>query len=223
MFSYNFSVEGHLSSQSNSVQDAWRFRATGAYRWYDEKNHWGFILNSSLKDESDRDLNFHRVSAELMLVPVWRQMAIGGYHPTYDSLNAAGNHLLFDGKRPIAGHPVQFRWQPYFGADLGGIVSGSESTLGMGVADESWLTQRTTVELKLNFLEEYSGIKDVLLYADNSLHYAIRSQETFNHFEAGLNFKLSENVGFGIVYKNGEEAPSFVKEETIQGAFTIIF
>lgn len=218
--SFNFSIEGHLTSENSNAQDAWTFRASKSFiRHYGKSEDRllnGYHFDMSIKNEADRDFNFHRLSAEFLLSPTWTDIGMGSFSPSHNDVYL-GEHP------PLAEHPIQFRWRPYFGADLGGVISGSESAAGSGVADESWLIYRTTAEVALNFLEQPLGIEEVILHADYNYRYAIDSEKSFNHFEVGLDFMFTENVGFGLTYKNGERAPSFVDEEIFQGSLTLKF
>jgi hypothetical protein len=97
-------------------------------------------------------------------------------------------------------HPVQFRWRPYLGLDWG------HTTLP-GNSDE-----RESMVLRI-----------VPRVDDTFYALPLEEQSTHNYFVSGFEFDISENIGVGLTYKNGEPSPRFTRIETLGGVLSIRF
>lgn len=213
-----FSAQGKLSTADSTTTDALRFRFENHFHLYGftppgspdqpvgpKPFFDGLIAILSAKEESDRDFDVSRLSAELWL--------------TFNKFNW---HVgSFSEKESKDLPPVSWRWRPYIGLDAGGYLKGSPQ---LEDADSALrLMARGTLDVYLNFLKDWLQIKDVILYADNTYTYLTETEASMNYLKTGVNFQFNEFVGFGIEYKWGQDAPRFLDEEKLEAAFTLKF
>lgn len=202
---FQTSVEGKLTSDDSESEDAWRFRA-GAVIDRQLKpgtlNLMYLALNG--KFEGDQDFDTKKMSFEALFTPTLPKLAIGVSTP----LDTAS--------------PFQFRWRPFLGLSAG-------RTIRSGTSEETKdsifrLTPRVTAKLKLNFLNEKLKLNEVYLWLDNTFNYLpLESKTKRNFFTSGLEFEVTDNLGFGVTYKNGESAPKFIRINTLGATISIRF
>jgi hypothetical protein len=202
------SVQGKLTSASDTEHDAWRFRGTlnGRYTFNPTAtnidNIVGVRWSLSAKDEASRDFDFNRVGAEGSLTPTIPALAMG----------------VFKGGKDT----VEFRWRPFFGFDAGATTVNREMPI-TGSDDSLWLTARATAKLKLNFIARAMNMNEVSLYADDKLVYLGEARASHNYLKTGVNFMFNDSVGFSLDYSVGQDSPKFTNEKSFAGAFTIGF
>jgi hypothetical protein len=210
------SLEGHLASDRSASEDVWRFGANAVIftsfnrSSLDENGRLRFGklkgLSSYLggKFEADRDFNTKKVYFEALETPTFVSVYMGKYSGSPDS-------------------PIQFRWRPYFGFNVG-------HTMKRGAAElpEDTILRfvpRVRADIKLNFISRPLGFKRTLLFADNTFYYLPLESgpRTPNFLMSGLEFDLSSDIGLAFTYKNGKSAPNFERVHTFGAAFTIRF
>ncbi|HYP53194.1 MAG TPA: hypothetical protein VEQ42_06615, partial [Pyrinomonadaceae bacterium] len=202
--SFQTSVEGRLTSDESQAEDAWRFRAllnlnprVGSFK----------VLHFDLggKLETDQDFETRKLSGEFTFTPTLRSLRIGIPTP------------------PEPSSPVQFRWRPYFGLDVGRTFRRGESN----ETEETIfrLRPRLRARTRLNFLRIPLNFNDVYVYVDDTFYYLPleKTKKRYNFFESGLQFEVTGNFGFGLTFQNGESAPQFRRVRTLGGVLTIRF
>jgi hypothetical protein len=202
---FQASVEGNLTSDTSASEDAWRFRA-GAVIDRNLKPGSLNLLYLSLggKFEGDQKFDVKKMSFEALLTPTFPRLAIGVSKP-------------LDSARPF-----QFRWRPFIGLDLGRTIRKGSS----GETKDSVLrlTPRVTTKLKLNFLNRALKLSDVYLWTDETFYYLpLEAKKRRNFFTSGLEFDVTDNLGLGVTYKNGESAPKFNRVNTLGATISIRF
>lgn len=211
--SIELSAQGKLRT-GDSARDAWVFRGNAEFwnspEWLD-----GLYTTLGVKDESDFNFNFNRLSAELVLTPSLWKLAIGQFRPIAERDPQSGNQSEDRAKLP----PIQFRWRPYFGADVGTWLSDSpnaeDDTSARGFV-------RVTADIRLNWLAAQLSLKDATLFADETF-LITSSAGTHSYLKTGLNLMFNENIGFSLTYHLGEDAPNFSKENALTGALAVQF
>ncbi len=203
--SLHTSVEGKLTSDESQSEDAWRFRVgTIIDRQLKARTLNLLYLSLAGKFEGDQDFDVKKMSFEAFLTPTFPDLLIGVSTP----LDTAS--------------PFQFQWRPFLGVDVG-------RTIRRGSSDEIKntvfrLTPRVTAKLKLNFLNEMLKLNEVYLWVDNTFYYRpLEFKTKRNFFTSGLEFEVTNNLSFGLTYKNGESAPRFNRVNTLGGTFSIRF
>jgi hypothetical protein len=59
-----------------------------------------------------------------------------------------------------------------------------------------------------NAIARALNIAQVFLYVDDTFYaLPLEEQSTHNYFVSGFEFDISENIGVGLTYKNGEPSP----------------
>ena len=127
---------------------------------------------------------------------------------------------LFIGGGPSIGWVVP-QWRPYIGIDAGGY-SGS-STLPADANVSLWLFARFTGKLTFHKLATALGFDNLYLYADDNLRYLSETSHLFNYLKAGINLGFTKDVGFGLEYSYGNDAPKFLKEQMLNASLTLKF
>ena len=199
------SVEGKLTSDESESEEAWRFRAGAVI----DRDLGGTGLNFMYlslggKFEGDQDFDVKKMSFEALFTPTFGRALIGVSKP----IDTAS--------------PLQFRWRPFFGVDLGRTIERGDS----GEVEKSVvrLTPRVTAKLKLNFLNEALKLNEVYLWMDETFYYLpLEAKSRRNFFTSGLEFEVTNNLGFGFTYKNGESAPKFKRLNTFGATLSIRF
>jgi hypothetical protein len=217
------SVEGKLDGTSSSTTDALKFRLentfftvnTGPDRFAD-----GVVATLSFLEESDRDFNVSRMSAELWLTLNKFDWFIGQYsgvaHP--GDVPAGGKGVAaVDSKAPW----IQVRWRPFIGVDAGGTVRGQE-LLGDAGSNVRFMA-RGAVDVELNFLSQLLGLKSVNLNFDDTAYFLTDPSKADNYIKTGINFQFNDNAGIGVQYKVGNDAPKFLHEKELDVALTLKF
>jgi hypothetical protein len=202
---FQTSVEGNLTSDESESEDAVRFRAGAVI----DRDLGGSGLNFMYlslggKFEGDQDFDVKKMSFEALFTPTVGRAFIGVSKP----IDTAS--------------PFQFRWRPFFGLDLGRTIKkGSSSETENNIVR---LRPRVTAKLKLNFLNEVLKLNEVYVWMDNTFYYLpLESKKKRNYFTSGLEFEVTDNLGLGITYKNGESAPKFKRINTIGATLSIRF
>jgi len=202
---FQTSVEGKLTSDESESEDAWRFRAGAVIdRQLKPGTHNLIYLALNGKFEGDQDFDIKKMSFEALFTPTLPDLAIGVSTP----LDTAS--------------PVQFRWRPFLGMSAGRTIRrGSSEEIKNNIFR---LTPRVTAKLKLNFLNEHLKLNEVYLWMDNTFYYLpLESKTKRNFFSSGLEFEVTDNLGFGLTYKNGESAPKFNRINTLGATVSIRF
>jgi hypothetical protein len=198
------SAQGKITSADNTATDAWRFRfESDSYLRLDRSPDGllrGLLINLAAKDESNRDFQMNRISAEIWVTPIASGVYIGRF----------------------SGRPedwIQFRWRPYIGIDAGRTDSGP------GAMDDSnvWLMARGKVELALNFLRNALHVKDVVLSAEDRLVYLSEVSTSHNYLKANLSLLLTKSIGFSLDYSIGKDSPAFQSERILTGGLSVKF
>ena len=199
------SVEAKLTSDVSAVtNDALRFRLSGTF----DTSSVGGLFDStyttfSFKSESDQKFDFTRLSAEIWFTPTKTDFALGRYQP-----------------QPASDYPIQFRWRPYLGVDLGGTVSSPRPVQEMS---DQRLIFRTTGSILFPSLAKSLRFYEISLFADNYVYYLIEDGSGHDYVTAGASFLFNENIGFKLTLKLGQDAPQFKYEETLGGALSVKF
>jgi hypothetical protein len=199
------SVEGKLTSDESESEDAWRFRAGAVIDRNLKPGSLNLIyLSLSGKFEGDQDFDVKKMSFEALFTPTLPDLLIGVSKP----LDTAS--------------PFQFRWRPFLSVDAGRTIrKGSSSEVKENIFR---LVPRTTAKLKLNFLNEMLKLNEVYLWMDETFYYLpLESKKRRNFFTSGLEFEVTDNLGFGVTYKNGESAPKFNRVNTLGATISIRF
>jgi hypothetical protein len=207
------SWEGHLASDESESPDAWRYRvaAVMSHSFLDVKNlqKQPFIdlvrLASAFRYETSQDLTIKKVMWENVFTVTSRKLGAGVALPSARTT-----------------HPVQFRWRPYLGLDWGHttLPGNSEELESMVLR----IVPRIRAQLRFNAIAQALNITQVVLYVDDTFYaLPLEEQSTHNYFVSGFEFDISENIGVGLTYKNGEPAPRFARIETIGGVLSIRF
>jgi hypothetical protein len=202
---FQTSVEGKLTSDKSQSEDAWRFRA-GAVIDHQLKRRTLNLIYLSLggKLEGDQRFDVKKFSFEALFTPTFPKLSVGVSKP----LDTAS--------------PFQFRWRPFLGFDIGRTVKKGASKETQNTVFR--LTPRVTAKLKLNFLNEVLKLNEVYLWMDNTFYYLpLESKTKRNFFTSGLEFDVTDNLGFGLTYKNGESAPKFNRVNTLGATISIRF
>lgn len=211
--SLELSAQGKLHT-GDEAKDAWIFRISGE-NISQPLGLDGLHTTFSLKEESDRNFDYNRVAGEISLTPTLKRAAIGQYRPIADRDPKTGMVSEDLSQRPA----FQFRWRPYVGGDfgtwLGGVPTEENETSARAFA-------RVTADIRLNWLAAVCNLEDAALFVDET---ACFTDGVGNHsyLKTGLNLMFSENVGFGLTFKVGEDAPVFAKERLLTGALTVKF
>ena len=202
---FQTSVEGKLTSDESESEDAWRFRVGAVIDHQLKPSTLNFIyLSLNGKFESSQDFTVKKMSFEAMFTPTLPDLLIGVSKPQ----NTAS--------------PVQFRWRPYLSVTAG-------RTLKVGTSQETKdtvfrLSPRVTGKLKLNFLNEILKLNEVYLWFDDTFYYLPLELKTRrNIFTSGFELQITDNLGFGLTYKNGESAPTFKRVNTLGGTVSVRF
>ncbi len=202
---FELSAEGHLSSETDDRQDAWIFRG-GVIRervMSTEGSLRGFYTSLAIKDETDQDFDTHRLSGEFLFTPTYEALAIGRYRP-----------FLF-----LPESWMIWRWRPYVIADAGSVINGDGGIQDTNVR----LDFRTAVDVELPGIASFLGFSNVILTADNHIHYLPEENETYHYLNASANLMFSENIGLNFNYENGKHLPNFLRRETFSGGLSIKF
>lgn len=198
------SIEGKLTSDESESEDAWRFRAGAIVDHLRPATRNLIYLSLAGKLEGDQDFDVKKLSLEALFTPTLPDYLIGVSTP----IDTAS--------------PFQFRWRPYLGIDAGGTIRRGPSKEAENTIFR--LTPRVTARLKLNFLNEILNLNQVYLWMDDTFYYLpLESKTERNFFTSGLEFEVTDNLGFGITYKNGESAPKFNRIKTLGGNISIRF
>src|SRR6266481_5649347 len=67
------------------------------------------------------------------------------------------------------------------------------------------------------------GFDNLYLYADDNLRYLSETSHLFNYLKAGINLGFTKDVGFGLEYSYGNDAPKFLKEQMLNASLTLKF
>lgn len=206
-FSPVLSLEGHVSSDESESEDAWRLRVSSEIDAPLGRRSSYYAL-ASLKFEGDRDLDTQKLVGEFFFTPTVFGSFLGQAYPT--TVNKPNS-------------PIRFRLRPIATMEAG-------RTLKKGASAETndtvlRLLLRAKSEVFLPGVTRFLGIEDVFLYADNAAYYLPleNEQRTHNFFVTGIEFRFSEVVSLGLVYKNGESAPNFHKIETFGATIGVRF
>jgi hypothetical protein len=206
--SSQYSVEGKLSSDDATSENAWRFRG----RWVVDRGSGaalrGVTLFAGAKLEANRDFTTKKAMVEAVLTPTDRRLAIGFLRPAVveDSLAT-----------------FRFRWRPFLGIDAGGTLSGGSDDNEEDVIAR--VVPRVRAELFLDGLSRVLALENIVVHADNTLHLLPleNRRQARNLLVSGLDLQFNKFVGFGLEYTNGEAAPEFERTHTLTGAFTVRF
>ncbi|HZT60679.1 MAG TPA: hypothetical protein VFA21_18890 [Pyrinomonadaceae bacterium] len=207
-WSTQFSVEGALTSDESQAEDAWIFRGGFIYDHGGTSIHQrlrGYYLSLDAKMESDQDFKTKKLTFE------------GQFIPTLQALNIGAP------RNPDYLKPVQFRWRPYFGLDVGHTFKrGGSSETGDTILR---FVPRVRPALYLNFLSIPLGFTDTYVYADDTFYFLPLEdvKRRHNFFTSGFNIDVTPNFGLGLTYKNGETAPKFTRVNTLGGVLTVRF
>lgn len=155
---------------------------------------------------ADQDFANQRASVELDVTPNTSLLGNGRIWPAHNVKENAFMRVI---------------WRPYFGVDVGGQIA-SDGTIDE-VDDTLWLTGTLTTSIYLDFLQRALGLDRVSINVEDNAYYLTESQQGFNYLNATLDFGLTEYLGFGFTYINGELAPLFERTESFSGAFTVKF
>lgn len=212
----HFSLEGHLNSADDEAGDAWRLRAgADLYSYWGDGTGFvqGSYLKLYLKDEANRDLDYQRLSAELLWSPTIPSLHIGNYRGGERIALGAGGHRE---NRP----PVELRWRPYLGIDAGGTIAEDAS-----VTEESSLrlVAKAVVEINLNFLSKLYDKANASIYLEDTFHYLTDGGDGHNFVKASFVTMLTEDVGINVAYKVGESSPDYKKLGLITAGVSIKF
>lgn len=217
----SFSVEGALASDESEAEDAWRFRGSAVFvtnfircrngqarcspDQLTNPTFEGLYYRASLKLEGDKDFDVKKLSGEFYITPNSFALAIGTARPG-DPAN-----------------PIQFQWRPSFRIDAG-------HTYRRGDSEETEETilrfvPRVRMRVDLQFLRQWLNMREVAIFADDTFFYLPREnvRKRNNFFTSGIEFNFTENLGFGLTYKNGRSAPKFQKINTLQGIVGVRF
>lgn len=202
---FQTSVEGKLTSDESEQEDAWRLRAGAVFdRWLQPDTLSLMHLSLGGKFESDQDFDVKKLSFETLFTPAFPDLFIGVITPLHTA------------------SPLQFMWRPFLSVDAGGTIKRGSS--GESENTIFRLMPRVTARLKLNFLNKILKLHQVYLWMDNTFYYfPLESETERNFFTCGLEFEVTEHIGLGITYKNGESAPRFNRIHTLGGTISISF
>jgi hypothetical protein len=167
-----------------------------------------------LKDEANRDLDYQRLSAELLWSPTIPLLHVGTYR-------GSGHIDLVNGhKTEVQRQPIEWRWRPYLGVDAGGTISDDAS-----VTEESSvrLVAKAVVEIKLNFLSKLYDKADASIYLEDTFNYLADGGDAHNYFKASFVTMLSKDVGINVSYKTGESSPDYKKLGLVTAGVSIKF
>ncbi|UHD16372.1 hypothetical protein [Thiocapsa bogorovii] len=176
-----------------------RVRERGAKRGLYLGSWWSIAA----KLEADRDFDNQRLGVELLTTP---------------TTSLPGNGIIYPRSRNAA---AQFIWRPYLGIDAAGVVA-SNGDLD-DVNDTLRFEGRLDAMLRLNFLAEALGLPNVELSASDQVRYLAESGDAYNYLSSQFRFGLAEGVSFALTYVNGEDAPSFEREERFGGSLAVKF
>jgi hypothetical protein len=212
--SFRTSVEGKLTSDESEAEDAWRFRAS----LIGDTSQIGPIDSTytsvSLKYESDQDFDTQKFIAEMVFTPTIRKLALGKAWPPAE-LDPSGRVKRYP--------PFQFLWRPFLGLDVGHTLDKGQSA----ETEETILRflVRGRAQLLLNLVAQALGLQETSIFLDNTFyHLPLEGRDdTHNFLVAGIEFLVTENVGIGLTYKAGEEAPNFEQIKTFGGTIGIRF
>lgn len=199
------SIEGKLTSDESESEDAWRFRAGAVIDRNLKPGSLNLIyLSLGGKFEGDQDFDVKKISFEALFTPTLPDLFIGVSKP----LDTAS--------------PFQFRWRPFISIDAGRTIRrGSSNEVEENIFR---LVPRATAKLKLNFLNEALKLNEVYLWMDETFYYLpLEAKKRRNFFTSGLEFEVTDNLGFGVTYKNGESAPKFNRVNTLGATISIRF
>jgi hypothetical protein len=211
---FSASVEGALSSDDSKAENALRFRTAIDWDFVDLAGLDGGWTSTALKFETDQKFNTQKWMFEGLFSPTKFSWAIGRALPHAD---------FDDGGRAISLPPVQFLWRPFVGIDAGytGVVGSSAEDSDTVLR----MVGRLRTTLLFNSLADFLDIPEVSLYADDTLRYLPLNEdnEAKNFLTVGLDFKLSQYFSFGLLYKNGQDAPTFERIRTFGGNIGLQF
>lgn len=217
-------VEGKLTSDKTTSQDAWRFSGAAVVDYNlieferDEHNRvrTGTSLSAPRKFidslyfelggsfESDQGFDTRKLISRVYFSPSSRLLAIG---------TATGNVET----------PVQFIWRPSFEFNAGHTFESGDSTeTGQTVLR---LVPKIRMTLYTRKLSRLLKIANSDFYLENTFYYLPKDQrkKSHNFFTSGFELLFLKNFGFGLTYKNGESAPKFRRVNTFGGVLTVRF
>jgi hypothetical protein len=210
------SAEGHVASNTDEANDAWRFRVH-VEKFFkmgsSTQGPHGLDLNGSLKFEGDRDFETQVLLAELILTPVLPEWGIG------------------KDLEIVKGGP-RFRWRPLLALDVGTVLDQpSASTL-----DDTQLRLSPEINARLRLYERGTGRNLLLVDAidlvvqDRFFYLPLEdARETANLFFVGAELAIRDDpvtgqqIGLSIGYSVGRDAPTFEKVEFIQAGLSVKF
>jgi hypothetical protein len=194
----SLSAQGKLSSTDTQSTDAWRFRFED--QLVDIFPKGSFVLNASVKEESDRDFHAQRVGTE-----IWTTIT---------------DTSLFIGGGPSKSWIVP-QWRPYLGVDIGGYPN--SDTLPADANSTVWLFGRLTGRLSFPTFAKELAFDSLYLYVDDNLRYLAETSRLFNYLKAGFNCNFTKDLGLGLEYSYGNDSPKFLEEHMVNVSLTLKF
>ncbi|MEM7147979.1 MAG: hypothetical protein AAF591_22940 [Verrucomicrobiota bacterium] len=203
-YRFELSIEGHFNSEVDDRQDAWVFRGGGIIETGSPKR--GLYTSLMVKDETDRDFETHRLSAELMITPTMDSLALGRYQSFFFTPDEW----------------LRWRWRPFLTIDGGGVINNDG---GDGVLKDSHFQAELRTALSFEFpgLANTFGFEEVTLSANHHLFFISEDSETYDYLTVTAELMLTENIGLNLNYNSGRNAPGFVREETFSGGLSVRF
>lgn len=212
---FQTSIDGKLASDDKKSEDALRFRLTMT----GDTERVGVFDQTysslSLKYETDGELQTKKLVAEYFFTPTVREWGMGKLWPVAGLDPSTGQAK----SQPWA----QFLWRPYVGLDAGQTIERAESTETKSTVLRPVVRGRATI--RLNAVAEFLDLKEVSIFADNTLRFTPleSDKKSHNYLVAGIQFFLTEKTSLGLTYKEGEDAPKFQRIQTIGGSVGIRF
>lgn len=220
-------VEGKLTSDTSTSEDAWRFSGAAVIDYNlikietnetDEHNRVRadttlsaprrfidslyFELGGAL--EGDQDFDTKKFTSRVYFSPSSRKLAIGTATGKPDS-------------------PVQFMWRPSVEFNAGRTIKqGNSAETGKAIYR---FVPQARFTLYTRAISRLLKIANSYLYADNTFYYLPSDdvEKKHNFFTSGYELLFIKNFGFGLTYKNGEIAPKFTRVNTFGGVLTVRF
>jgi hypothetical protein len=217
-------VEGRLTSDDSTAEDAWRFSGSAVVDYnfikLDTDEHNRFASGTNLDAprrfidslyfelganvESDQGFDTKKLASRVFFSPSSRKLAIGSATGDIDSR-------------------IQFVWRPSVEFNYG-------HTFAAGNSRETGKTiVRLVPKFRMTFftrsLSRILKIANSDFFIDNTFYYLPKDKFKTRHnfFTSGFEVFVIKNFGLGLTYKNGESAPKFRPVNSFGGTLTVRF
>lgn len=210
-------VEGKLTSDNSTSEDAWRFSAGAVIDYafaHSQSSGQNFATSKPLIDgiyfdlggrlEGSQKFETSKLVARTYFTPHSRKLAIGVPFGRIDSA-------------------FQFMWRPSVEFNAGHTFERGDSAETNTTVLR--LVPRVRATLYTRALSRALKMADSYFYLDNTFYYLPKEQvkTRHNYFTSGFELLFMKNFGFGLTYKSGESAPKFKRVNNFGGVLTVRF